>query len=851
MQSNPACLLIAMACTGLAPAALAHPPPKIPRDQIPADMPPHIREQVEKLYSHRDSECTAGARALGAMGPEAASAAPFLASVLHRHKTCPTPNAAQESLKRIGSAAVEPTILALRSADRYGRRRAFEVLGHLRDRRAVPAIVSSIVDGFGGGRAEDALRRIGPPALEYLLVSIRDPAPQIRLAAAAALPAFASSNVVAVLAGVVADEDETVRLYALQAIERIQRDTRHGYSHVPSAESIFAAARSTDPTVRRFALKVLRGSEGEWDRKLKAFIAAIGDTDRAVALEAIDATGWFQKPSAARALTGAATRPDTLVRATVAKALGQTKQKEALPALRQLIADNSALVRENAIGAIADLEGHAAATTLTGVFETETDPMLRRKSVLLLGRWKNDQTKQALLPLLADPDHLVRFAVVDVLADFGPGGQDALLGAVTNENVVVRRYVLDKIRDRRGPEVAAAVLEVVADPDLSVRDKAIGILSRHWHTIEDLSPIRARLADPSTRVRAQAISVLSRYGDRESMEAFVAAAGDRNADVARSGVEACARFRLVDPLVKAMGHWDWRTRESAATALAGMDDPKAREALAKAMAGKSTRLRDVVTGAMRRAAPENRTPEMLVAMLRTQHSRDHDRRRAIDDLVKLGGRAVAPVTPLLKHEVPGIRIAALDVLARIGGSASVDAIVKGLGDKLPEVRTRAAAALGGMGDERAVEHLRSALYDGNVGVRESAAAALGAMGYASALGVLVSAAADTDWHMRCVATRGLGAFRDPMALDTVLSGLQDDHWYVRRAASEALGRMRERSVVPELAAALGDGHWSVRSSAFGALKAVTGEDLGKTPGAWYEWWGREMPNAEHGVRNGE
>ena len=117
--------LPALLVLGCALPALAGPQPIIPKEQIPEDMPADVRRHVEELYSGKDPDQINAANALGHMGSDAASAAPFLASMLRdpvRHGNVGWSSA--HALIRIGDAAVEPTILAFQMGNRYARMRA-------------------------------------------------------------------------------------------------------------------------------------------------------------------------------------------------------------------------------------------------------------------------------------------------------------------------------------------------------------------------------------------------------------------------------------------------------------------------------------------------------------------------------------------------------------------------------------------------------------------------------------------------------------------------------------------------------------------------------------------------------
>lgn len=824
---------------GTAALTHAHPPPRLPREQIPKDMPPAIRALVEKLYSSNDRECTAAAKALGNMGEEAGCAAPFLASVLDRHKTCPTPNAAADALTRIGKAAVEPTIVALRVGDRYARRRTLEILAKLKDERAIPALVSSIVDGFGGRRAEDALRSIGQPALEYLLKGIEDEQGEIRRAAACALPTFASSNVVQVLVRALADRDTTVREQAGRSILAVIESRRVRDLKVASTDLMFEMLRSSDAGSRRLGLTLLARTQGRWDEKADSFIPLLGDPDHAIRMQAVDSLGWFKEKRVAEALAELADDPDDLVRARVASALGRTQQKEAAERLTVLLEDGAALVRENAMTALAGIQGRAAAKWLVKMLEEEGDPMLRRKIVSVFGRWKDAGVIDLLLPRLEDPDTMVRIAAVDVFAEGGTSGIPALRVAATNDRAAIRRYTLDKFRNRYEPKMTEAIAGLIDDKDWHVREKAMQWLAnpRCRVRLVDLEPIRGRLKDRNGRVRGAAIRILAGHGDKGSMDVFTAAVRDRDGTVAGAGVEACRRFGRVEALVEATKHPDWRVRESASKALASLNTPAANNALAGLVKKGGSRSGRLAEAAIRGAANRDLDPEMLAAIIRQRHgSLDSKTAQAI---ARMGAAAAGPLARLLEDASPRVRCTAAELLGRIRDESCTENLVEALDDSDSAVREKAARALGAVGDARAVGALGEALEDEDLAVGEAAAEALGAIGSDRATGDLAKAAGDSDWHLRWVALQSLGKLESPDAVKPLLAGLKDKHWYVRRTSAEALGRVGGKRGIPGLLKALEDEHWYVRRSARIALFRVSGKYYGQDVAKWKEWWRSE------------
>ncbi|MFW6385041.1 MAG: HEAT repeat domain-containing protein [Halodesulfurarchaeum sp.] len=140
----------------------------------------------------------------------------------------------------------------------------------------------------------------------------------------------------------------------------------------------------------------------------------------------------------------------------------------------------------------------------------------------------------------------------------------------------------------------------------------------------------------------------------------------------------------------------------------------------------------------------------------------------------------------LGAEEPTLRMAAANVLGKIGSSNAVGPLLERLDDPNPRVRARVARALGKIGDPTAagalVEHL-----DGEpIGVRREVADALGYVGGAEALAGLMTAADDENETIRRTVASSLGQFGDERAIDEVVTMLTDESDLVRRAATFSL-----------------------------------------------------------------
>ena len=102
---------------------------------------------------------------------------------------------------------------------------------------------------------------------------------------------------------------------------------------------------------------------------------------------------------------------------------------------------------------------------------------------------------------------------------------------------------------------------------------------------------------------------------------------------------------------------------------------------------------------------------------------------------------------------------------------------------------------------------------------------------------LVNTLNDDSWQIRWQAVTELGDLKDPRAIEPLAKALrEDENSYVRATAAWALGEIKDSRAIEPLIAALSDESHGVKKNAALALKTITGEDFGKDPKLWQQWW---------------
>lgn len=127
-------------------------------------------------------------------------------------------------------------------------------------------------------------------------------------------------------------------------------------------------------------------------------------------------------------------------------------------------------------------------------------------------------------------------------------------------------------------------------------------------------------------------------------------------------------------------------------------------------------------------------------------------------------------------------------------------------------------------------------------VRRAAVEALGAYGAGPsrerAAGALVQALEDREALVRLAAIDALREIKHPATARPLLEALKDRDWRVQAAAIEAQLALREGISVPALAEMMEREKGRLQDDAYEALKKLTGQDMGRDPERWTQWWER-------------
>jgi len=121
-------------------------------------------------------------------------------------------------------------------------------------------------------------------------------------------------------------------------------------------------------------------------------------------------------------------------------------------------------------------------------------------------------------------------------------------------------------------------------------------------------------------------------------------------------------------------------------------------------------------------------------------------------LAKIATREdLGPIKECLKHDVPGVREAAAEILAKIATRDDLELVKRCLGDDMSEVRWAGSRALAKIATRDDLELVKGCLGDDVPGVREAAAQALAKIATREALELITRLLNDRIAHIREIA----------------------------------------------------------------------------------------------------
>jgi HEAT repeat protein len=357
------------------------------------------------------------------------------------------------------------------------------------------------------------------------------------------------------------------------------------------------------------------------------------------------------------------------VRLGAALALGNIKTGT-VPPLVEALKDRDADVRFYALWALG-LVGPDAGDAKPAVAAALKDPSasVRRKAVFAVSKiLPPDQAMPYLVAAFKDKDGDVRQEAVEMLVPLRAAGVPALVQALKEDDVELRRLVIAAL-GQIGPDAgeAAPALRAFLDPNKEPNSggeatQALALIGK-----PALPVLLEALKDPNPQVRQQAFFALGQIGPA-SAETLVEAFKDPKPDVRLQAMQLLAAFGVTDrPVVQAVAELlkdrDATVRQQALATLENLPaDP-----------------RDVAPVLLRLQTD----PDAAIS------------RTAGERLARYGAAVVPSLVEGLKNEEAAVRVAAAQALGKLGPAArdAVPALTEAEKDEKTEVQQAAKAAL--------------------------------------------------------------------------------------------------------------------------------------------------------------
>lgn len=730
---------------------------------------------------------------------------------------------ARSTLPLYGLSAISPLLLSLRLRGALTKEQREQLPGILAD--------------------------MGPAIVPMLTLHLRDPHPDVRGVAIAALGQLRTSQALALLLHFADDPSDVVRQNLVMAL-----------GELGTTGSV--AGRQLPPVrLRGGRMRLWLRMRWWWQRQLHVsdpLTAIVGilrrrltDVAQSVRLQAAHALAKIGPPAAAAAgdLILLIRDGDETVRCAAIEALGHigVTEEAAQSALVELLADGSAAVRRSAAKALGLLK-EAATAAIPALVDTlrDADENVRQtasEAIAAIGTVP-EAAMDTLVGGLSNPDNLVRAHTARALGEIGTAAADAapaLVEALGDRNDAVRAEVVEAL-GKLGPAAADVavprIVHALHDPDSWVSALAAEALGAMGESAEEAVPALVRsLGHISSQVRANAAEALGKLGPaaQSVRPALAKAAADPEGSVRCQAVRALGQLgpdaAARPALQAALGDADPQVRAAGAEALSlwheeGQD---VQQELLRLLDDANDEVKVRAAQALPRLVGPQ--PEVIDRLCKRMQKDDSVwvQGQAAQALGRLGPTAQAAGPALLEAvqtAEASVREQALHALALIQPPEAATAFTAGLKDSSAEIRRMASAGwrrAQSIPDD-AVASLVEALRDPELAVRANVAYALSRLDTLpdAAIPLLVECIAAPSNGLRLHAALALQKAATKVDAAVWRSIIDDPNMSVRLIAARAL--LAETSgrtaVLPVLADALANASAGYRRAALQLIETL-------------------------------
>jgi HEAT repeat protein len=649
------------------------------------------------------------ALALGQL--QAADATPALIAALDDADA----NVRFHAIEAIGRApvpeAVEPLARIAASGDFFLAFPAVDALSRTDDARVGPSLLSLLSDDLLRPAVVDALAALGDeecvaPLVDLLNTGAGEPGP---VAAALAQirhrydePYGAGDHIVSLARSAIAPAGVD-RLIA--AVRERQPPTGPlvsvlGWMGAAGVEAV--AALVGEPGLEAETTEaVLRAGRAA----VKPLLAIAADGDRAARIAAVDLLGRLADRESVPVLAGLLDGADAELVAAAAGALATVGDHRALDRLLPLFGHEHTAVRQAAIAAVNSLGAESTAARVRERLR-DPDPRVRECAVRVGGYFGFDACLTGIIEALDAREEEVRRAAIEQLPMMSERrALERLATAIGDETPRNRAAAAHAARTVDEPILDGPLLKALGDEDAWVRYFAAKSLGQRGGSPAGAADALAALAlgDAAPHVRIASIEAL---GMMDADAAFPVAAqlmAQGDPDLAGAALSAIAAFpgtHADDLIEQAVRSTNSALRACAIQALGARRTPRAVDALA--WAARVTDHPDQAAraveglGAIAVAAGGDARAAAVGALVNL--GADQARRgAAAAALGRVPADGVAEIAQALTAPWPGMRLTAVEGLARMRHPRASAALAAALADPDPAIRAAAVFAFGRLG----------------------------------------------------------------------------------------------------------------------------------------------------------
>ncbi len=561
-------------------------------------------------------------------------------------------NAAAELFVQWGNISVPPLLACLSKVNEDTKKVIIDVLGDIRDPRAIPVLLTDILgegsleeasSGFVDNLRSSALEALGkirpPEAVEQILPFLKKENPLIVFSTIKALELIGSPLAVPGLISIA--KEKRFKRAALEALGVI--------ADIKALDCLLEDFHAESENIRRVAVKAIVTLESkqtdERKRLLRQGVKAVYDEQ--------DYT----------VLVSMVNHADPLLKKSAILVLGWVSEIRSVPILVPLLNEY-------------DQEVVMALVAMGPLVLPELADLLDR------GVWEEEKTRQAVAMVWGESAH--------------PEGSALLLDLLKDNEASVREAAARALGKIKKKETIAPLMALLKDPHPEVQETAIQSLLEMGSDLPRAELVEM-MRQKSTHLRANAAILLGEIGEEAAIPDITFLLKDPDEEVRRSAVCALGRFPLqktMKPVLTALGDEDYKVRVAALKVLEQVNVDSIVEDLAPLVHDENIWVRAALARTMGPLSGEKG-----LALLFTL-SEDPTGVVRIAALGALGQRRERPILSVLLKQLSSgdrdVKKAAILALGAFGDPAALSEITSLLEDPHWALRAAAASAMGNL-----------------------------------------------------------------------------------------------------------------------------------------------------------